>query len=261
MSVAEGELIQESKDKRLTIFYQGTMTTLVFFSEPAVCDYIREVLRTWYQKYVEEFRIIERPEDRRRSSVSISSGESLQPKLQEYNIKSSLPRMQARSPRAFYETTAKSNLAAQQQQDLGDPSFLQVPISSDADSASLYSTSTSTVSSKMSSPDSNTRSVPMRRVRPNSPAYHRISRRSLLHRSCPAILTSDDEKDIPEPDYYVIETPDTADDEVYIPYRFPRLARIVHWILVRFAPDNQHDPQPNGDNPPPPNAIVIDPRS
>lgn len=101
----------------------------------------------------------------------------------------------------------------------------------------------------------------MQRVRPNSPACHRISRRSLLHRSCPAILTSDDEKDIPEPDYYVIETPDTADDEVYIPYRFPRLARIIHWILVRFAPDNQHDPQPNADNPPPPNAIVIDPRS
>lgn len=240
------------------------MTTLVFFSEPAVCEYIREISRTWHQKYVEEFRIVERP-DRRRSSATIASTGSQQtlPKLREYYEKASLPpRMQARSPRACYEIPAMSNSIANQQQDLGDPSLLQVPATPDPDSLSLTSTTTTT-SSKISSADSNTRSVPMRRVKPHSPVYNRIHRKSLINRSCPAILSSEDERkeDNEEPDYYIVETPDTSDNEVYIPYRFPRLARIVNWILIHFAKDNQRDSQHNNgadNNAPPPNSIIID---
>lgn len=239
------------------------MTTLVFFSEPAVCEYIREISRTWHQKYVEEFRIVERP-DRRRSSATIASTGSCQtlPKLREYYEKASLPRMQARSPRACYEIPAMSSSIANQQQDLGDPSLLQVPATPDADSLSLTSTTTTTTSSKISSADSNTRSVPMRRVKPHSPVYNRIHRKSLVQRSCPSILQSSEEdgKENEEPDYYIVETPDTSDNEVYIPYRFPRLARIVNWILIHFANDNQCDPQHNNDadNAPPPNSIIID---
>ncbi|KAI9312435.1 hypothetical protein BX666DRAFT_836117 [Dichotomocladium elegans] len=185
-------------------YLEGTITALIFFTEPVVCAFARESWEKWCQMYVDEFRFAVNTERRRSSATLLSWG----PHGAEN--KASTARMQPRPATTRNKEPTSSDIDGIDTEDLQVPN---VPIKED-----LYTT----------------RIVPMRRVSINQVAIsndfdNRTHRRPRTGSIASSLTVSSNA--IPANSEL---SPDTV-DEVYIPYRYPMLARALHSMFMLFS--------------------------